>query len=153
MIEFKRTEDADLIKSVVCLDGVYQKLFDDFAPSSDQWEPTIHPLVGYTTITEYGELLGIAICAAHSAVQLEVHNAILPHVGWKKRLRIVHEFFTWLGECGYKRVIGKVPESNRYAVAFNEAAGMERFGENKLAIQKSGILESEIWFGVSLPLS
>ena len=129
---------------------MYKELHDDYAVPMDSWEPTIHPQVGYVEIREDEELLGLAICGRHSAVEVEVHNALLPHLGWKRRVRVMREFFAWLEKCGFKRVIGKVPATNRYALKLNEAAGMKRFGVDERSFLRDGVLVDQVYFGLSL---
>lgn len=123
-------------------------LTDDFGPSA---HPVDHPSVSYVVIRDSGEFLGIAIVNAHSVIQWEVHNLLLPRVGWKKRIQVGREFFAWLWGAGCKRVIGKVLASNRYALKYNEIVGMERIGVNRRAVMKNHILQDEIWFGISSP--
>jgi len=150
-MKFERTEDQELIKSVLTLPVIYENFHDDFAPSVHEWEIEIHPCLGYVAITDNGEFLGLSVVAKHSKVMWEIHNAILPHVGWKRRLKIGRAFLNWAWQCGCKRVIGKVPAYNKYAIRFNEIVGMECFGVNKKSFMKHGILQDEFWFGISAP--
>lgn len=140
-----------MIKSVLTIPALYDALHDDNAVPADQWEPVVHPLAAYVAIREGDELLGIAIMALHSRIMVEVHNALLPHVGWKRRVRIGKEFFEWLWRAGRLRAIGKVPEYNRYAMKFNRAIGMSEFGVNEKCFIKGGRLQAEVWFGISAP--
>jgi len=121
-------------------------LRDDFGPSA---HPIDHPSVSYVAIRDDGKFLGLAIVNAHSVIMWEIHNLLLPEVGWKKRVQVGREFLDWLWKAGCKRVIGKVVESNRYALKYNELMGMERIGTNRMAVMKSNHLQSEIWFGIS----
>lgn len=109
------------------------------------------PYVAYIAIWEGANFLGLAIASKHSEIQFEVHNAILPWVGWKKRIQIGIKFFEWLWAAGRKRVIGKVIASNRYALKYNEFVGMERIGVNSKAFMHKGELVDEVWFGISAP--
>lgn len=93
--------------------------------------------------------MGLAVVSAHTSYTWEVHNLVFPSVGWKTRLKIGQEFFEWLWKAGCRRVIGKVLESNRYALAFNAKLGMERIGVNRAAFMKNGQLQNEVWFGIS----
>lgn len=121
-------------------------LRDDFGPSA---HPVDHPSVSYVDIREDGRFLGLAIVSAHSLIQWEAHNLLLPEIGWKKRVQVGQEFFEWLWKAGCMRVIGKVLASNRYAIKYNQFIGMEIIGENRLAVMKSNRLQNEIWFGIS----
>ena len=149
---FEVTRDYALIKSVLTIPAIYAGMHDDFSGPPETWEMERHPAVSYIAVRDGGELLGITVTAAHSMICVEAHNALLPHVGWKRRLRAAKEFWSWLAGCGCRRVIGKVPANNRYAIAFNKAAGMKIFGINEKAFMKDGGLQDEVWFGLSLPL-
>ncbi len=132
--------------------SLYKALCDDFSPPATEWSPTVHPQVGYVLLMEGEELLGLAICNAHTLGMWEVHNLMLPTVGWKKRVKVATEFFQWLRSCGCWRVIGKALAYNRYAIRFNETIGMERIGVNQKAFMRDGVLQDEVWFGLSLPM-
>lgn len=107
--------------------------------------------VSYVLVKEDGVILGLAIVSKHSEVQLEIHNALLAHVGWKKRVQVGRLFLEWLWSAGRKRVIGKVLASNRYALKYNQFIGMELIGVNSRAFMKDQILQDEIWLGISAP--
>lgn len=146
---FQNTTDAHLIKSVVCRPQIYKALRDE--RSIEEWEPIHAPgIVGYVSVHDGQELLGIVIVGMHNRIQVETHNLLLPHVGWKRRVRAASEFFTWLKRCGFLRVIGKVSASNRYAIKFNQTIGMKIFGYNQDCFFEDGVLQSELWFGISL---
>jgi RimJ/RimL family protein N-acetyltransferase len=107
--------------------------------------------VEYLIIQDDEELLGMAVVGKCSVIMCEAHNLLLPHLGWKRRLKVADAFFSWLEKQGYRRVVGKVPGWNRYAIAFDHAIGMKLFGVNEKAIMRNGKLEDEICFGLSLP--
>lgn len=108
-----------------------------------------HPSVSYVTIHEDREFLGIAIVNAHSCILWELHNMLMPRIGWKKRVQVGQAFFEWLWAAGCKRVIGKVLASNRYALKYNQVIGMEIIGTNRAAVMKGGVLVDEVWMGIS----
>lgn len=151
-IAFKPTKDEDLIRSVVCDPRVYSKLWGDDAGPAEEWQPISHPMVSYFAIVDGKRFVGIVITVRESRIKLAVHNVILPEIGWKRRLEIVLGFFDWAAEHGIRRVTGRVASSNRYALRFNEAAGMKMFGIDEKAIMKNGVLEDEHLFGISLPI-
>ncbi len=65
-------------------------------------------------------------------------------------MRLAKSFFSWCFDCGYRRLIGKVAADNRYALKFNETIGMERIGVNLKAVMMHGVLQDEVWFGMSV---
>lgn len=155
-LSFHSSREFDLVKRILTQDEkVFRALHDDYGPSMEEFQPIDHPLVAYILIRdECDEVLGVAIINRHSAVQYEVHNAILsrPGIGWKRRIQIGKAFFEWIWAAGRcRRIIGKVVGSNRYAMRYNEALGMDCFGVNRNAFMKNGILQDEIWFGISRP--
>lgn len=132
----------------------WEALHDDFSGKPEQFEPQAadSPYVAYVSVhDDDGAFLGLAIVSKHSEVQVEVHNALLPSIGWKKRVQVGRAFLEWVWAAGRKRVIGKVVGSNRYALKYNELVGMELIGINVKSFMKKGILENEHWFGVSAP--
>jgi hypothetical protein len=130
---------------------MYWLLNADGAPEPEEFEPIAHPQIGYVAITEGERFYGIAICA-RSGVRWEVHNAMMPEVGWKKRLEITRAFWQWAGQCGCRRVFGRVAQSNRYTLRFNKEAGMTLIGIDKKTVMRGGVLEDEHLFGISLPV-
>ena len=147
---FKATEDVQLIKSVVTIPQIYRALRDE-RPMLE-WEPVFAPgLVGYVSIMDKDEFLGLVIVKAHNHIQWVAINLMLPKVGWKRRVRAAHEFFAWVSSCGCRRLISKVSVSNRYAIKFNEIVGMVPFALNPDCFLEDGQMQSEVWFGLSLP--
>lgn len=123
---------------------------DDDAPPISQWEPIDHPLVSYIAIHDDDNFAGIAQVNIHSRIEFEVHQALLPELGWKKRIEIAKAFFELLRAAGCKRVLGKVVISNRYIMKFNSAIGMEMFGVDEQSFMRNGRLEDQAYFGLSL---
>lgn len=131
---------------------IYPVITDDFRFPAAEWEPVISPMVRYVAVADESGFLGILIFGLHSAIQYEIHNLLLPHVGWKRRVATGYAMWEWLWKSGScQRVIGKVIESNRYTLRFNEVIGMKVFGRNEKAVLQSGRLQDEIWFGISRP--
>ncbi len=145
-IRFERCTDFEWIALVLANPKLSEVLSDDFGPSA---HPIEHPSVSYVVIRDNAEFLGLAIVNAHSVIQWELHNLLLPRVGWKTRVRAGEAFFEWLWAAGCKRVIGKVLASNRYALKYNQVIGMEIIGTNHSAVMKGGRLVDEVWFGIS----
>lgn len=152
-MRFERCTDLTLVKDFFQLHPeLYEAVRDDFTGPVSDFVPIDHPLVSYVLLLgDAGELYGLAMVNAHSMILWELHNFILASVGWKKRCAIAATFLDWLWAHGCKRVIGKVVETNRYALRFNEHMGMERIGVNRRAFLKDGVLLNEIWLGLSSP--
>lgn len=152
-MHFERCTDLALVKDFFQLHPeLYEAVRDDFTGPVADFVPIDHPLVSYVLLLgDEGQLYGLAMVNAHSMILWEVHNFILPSVGWKTRTRIARAFLNWLWSCGCKRVIGKVLVTNRYALRFNESMGMERIGTNRRAFLKGGVLQDEVWLGLSSP--
>lgn len=148
---FERTTDWALVKSVLTQPLIFDALHDDDGGTPEEWEPIDYPsLISYVTIRDASKFLGVVIVSRHSRVLWEVHVALYPYIGWKLRLRAARAFLEWIERAGCRRVIGKVPAYNKYAIAFNRAAGMNVFGINHKAFLKHNMLHDEIWFGLSL---
>lgn len=147
MYKFILTQDVPLIRSVLCHQEIYSKLHDDFAPPPEEWYPEFHPCLGYLAVEDdLGAFYGIAILMRHSPIQYQVHNALLPHLGWKTRLAIGKQFIDWLFASGVRNLIGKVDATNKYTLKFNECLGMKKIGVNRKSIMRDHCLHDEVWF-------
>ncbi len=152
-MHFERCTDLSLVKDFFVLHPeLYAAVRDDFTGPAEDFVPIDHPLVSYILLLgDDGQLYGLAMVNAHSMILWEVHNFILASVGWKKRCAIARAFLDFLWAHGCKRVIGKVLVTNRYALRFNESMGMERIGVNRRCFLKDGVLQDEVWLGLSSP--
>lgn len=131
----------------------WKVLSDDFSGDPEEFEPqpVDSPYVAYVTVHDGERFLGFVIVNKHSEVQVELHNALLPAVGWKTRVQVGREFILWLWAAGRKRIIVKVLASNRYSLKYTEFIGMKQFGVNSRSFLKDGLLQDEVWFGISAP--
>ncbi len=149
---FKRTVNAELIKSIVTHPKIYSKIVDDFAVKPDFYQPIMHPDVRYMLVYDAEELLGMFIFVPHNQITWEVHTCLLPNA-WKGRsIPAAIEMTAWIWEhtiCS--RVFTNVPRSNRLALRFAKAAGMKEFGVNEKSVLRGGVLEDFIMLGISRP--
>lgn len=153
MYVFEKTNDPDIIKSVLAHESVYRHLHDDYAGPREEWEPPIHGLIHYFAVRdESGTLLGMFMANQHNAIAVEIHTAFLPEA-WGKHVRAAaSEFLEWIwANTGILRVIGKVVASNRASLRYAESLGFEVFGIDKRSKMVGGKLQDQIYFGISRP--
>lgn len=89
-----------------------------------------------------------------SPILFKVHTCVLP-IGrgiWANEAAKKMALWIWEHtEC--QRIVTDVPENNRLALKFAEAAGMQQFGVNPKSYKKGGKLLDVILLGLSRPES
>jgi len=128
-------------------------MHDDFAPPASEWEPPEHELLKYVLVKDGPELIGLFMVAKHSHVMWELHEAFLPSAWGRRARRAAREFREWIwGETKCQRLIGTIVASNRAALAFAKASGMEIVGVHPRSFMKHGRLQDLIIVGLSRPM-
>lgn len=154
MFTFELTEDISLIKAVMGHPACYRFLHDDYAPPREEWEPLMgNQLVQYIVVREDGCVIGMFQCSLHSAVEVEIHTAFLPEAWGRSVRRAAQECREWIWNSfpTVKRIIGKVPHSNRASLNYAEAIGMKAFGVDERSFLRNGKLVDQVYFGISRP--
>jgi len=152
MIQFERSSDYELIRSIMTHPRIYDKIADDSSPAPADYHPPEHEAIWYVMVRDAGELLGLWMFCPQNAVCWEVHTCLLP-AAWGDRgqaaARLLPEWI-WENTC-CRRIITNVPTTNRLALHFALKAGMRMFGVNPRSYLKRGVLCDQIMLGISQP--
>ena len=149
---FERSDNLDIIKSVVTHKNVYPAVSDDFSPEPQDWEP-IDPRVAWYVVVKDGEtLLGLWALIPVSKILWQIHTCLLPVAYGERARAAAKELGPWIWDhMPCMRVITEVPAYNRLALRFAKEAGMTQFGLNPKSYQKFGQLHDVALLGVSRP--
>ena len=148
-IKFTRIYDLDLVKTVLCHPRIWPHIGDDYAGDRAGFEPNSDSRIWYVAASD-GELLGLFMFLPRSTVLWEEHVAMLPHAWGTRAFKAGRRVIPWLfrhSTC--RRLIGEVPASNTLAIRYAEACGFARFGVNRQAFMRGGMLEDLILMGIS----
>lgn len=137
-MRLERTQDAELIKSVVTHDAIWPHVSDSNV-SRETWEPVIHDTVHQLAIYDDEGLGGCFILMPLSSVCWEVHTCILPtHRGWKAReaTKLCAAWMFANTECLH--IVTKIPSYNRPAYKLAIDSGLRNLGMIESAWMKDG---------------
>lgn len=149
-MQFERTADLDLVRSIITHPKIYPHVSDDFSPGPEDYTPVDATGVWYVIARDQGELLGLWMVVWHSQILAEIHTCLLPCAWGQRAKTAAQEALGWLfASSGVERVITQVPESNKLAHRFARAAGMSAFGLNPKSFRKQGKLIDVILMGRS----
>ena len=151
-MQFQSTTDREIIRNIVTHPAIWPHVSDDFSGEPEVWEPPIGDGFLYILALEAGEIRAMWMFEKTSPILFKVHTTVLP-VGrgvWANEAAKKMAFWIWEHtEC--QRIVTDVPENNRLALKFAEAAGMQQFGVNPKSYQKGGKLLGVILLGLSRP--
>lgn len=107
----------------------------------------------YVLAHDGAELLGMWIFYPESPIMMKVHTCLLP-CSYGERAKIAaKEMAVWFwANTQAERLVTDVPEFNRLARKFAEAAGMKQFGINPKSFKRDGKLWDVIMLGMSRPV-
>ena len=148
-LTFERSEDWDLIRSIITHPKIWPHVSDDSTPPWEEWQPVIAESVWYVVVRDREELLGVFTMVRHNAICWEVHTCLLPSA-WGRTLEAARQMAEWAFanmEC--LRIITNVPAYNRLALRFAERAGMTQYGINPQSYLKDGKLWDQFCLGLS----
>jgi RimJ/RimL family protein N-acetyltransferase len=159
VIQFERSTDYELCKRILTHPRIYDHISDDFSPDPADYEPIDHPSVWYVIVRDTpdtdnadAELLGLWMLQPLNGVCWEIHTALLPNAWGERGRRAAKHMAQWVWEhTTCRRLVTNVPENNRLALAFAEAAGMKVYGRNTRSFLKGGKLLDQILLGLSKP--
>lgn len=147
-MRLERTQDAELIKSVVTHDSIWPHVSEDGVPR-ETWEPLIHEQIYQLAIYDDEGLGGCFILTPFSSVCWEVHTCILPtHRGHKAReaTKLCADWMFANTEC--QHIITKVPSYNRPAYKLAVDTGLRNIGMIESAWTKNGEIYDLYLLGV-----
>jgi RimJ/RimL family protein N-acetyltransferase len=151
-VTFERTTDYVFIRAVLTHPKVYPGITDDSAPPSAEYEPIEHEGIWYVRVVDRGRDFGVFVFVPHGAICWEVHTALLPIAWGPAGKQAAREIASWIwANTPCRRIFTNVPEFNRLALRFAEAAGMTRFGVNASSYLKDGRVYDQILLGLTRP--
>src|SRR5262252_6220981 len=149
MIQFGRSHDYDLIRSILTHPAIYRHISDDHSPPVADYRPVESDAVWYVVAqaedAEVGTyVLGMWMFVPLNGICWEVHTAVLPR-GWGDvGLEAARMLPAWIWEhTPCRRIVTNVPSTNRLALHFALKAGMTIFGINRASYLKGGILRDQ----------
>lgn len=156
MITFERSQDYELIRSILTHEKIYPHISDDGSPPREEYRPIESLVVWYVLVwsnTEapaFRELLGLWMFVPQNAVCWEVHTALLPAAWGPRGQQAARMLPDWIwANTPCRRIVTNVPETNRLALHFAAKAGMKVYGVNQKSWMKDGVLCDQICLGLS----
>lgn len=152
-MQFERTYDWTLVKSIATFPKVWAGISDDFSPQPEDWEPEQDDRVWYVLAkSDAGSVLGMFIFYPENPICWRSHSCLLPESWGEQALTAYREACTWLwANTSCLRIIGAVPECNSLALGIALRSGLEKWGINPKSFQKGGKLFDQILLGISKP--
>lgn len=152
MIHFERSFDYPLIRAILTVPAIWRHISDDGSPAPADYQPIESELLWYVLVWDEKELLGLWMFHPHNTVCWEVHTALLPNAWGERARQAARQMTDWIwAHTPCCRIITNVPETERIALKFALAAGMEEYGRNPRSFLKDGRLLDQILLGISKP--
>jgi hypothetical protein len=150
-LEFSRTEDVELIRSVMTHPRIWPHISDDGSPPAGEFVPVMHSSIFYLEVRSKGALLGIFVFNTQSSICWEVHTCMLPHTWGLSRLA-TQQGAQWIfSHTKCERIVTTVPVTNRLALRLALETDMRVYGHNPESIRQAGVLQDTILLGISKP--
>jgi RimJ/RimL family protein N-acetyltransferase len=149
-VTYERTEDLELVRSIMTHPRVYPHITDDGSPAAAEFQPVNHPAIWYVLARDGDELLGLYMFIPQGAACWEVHTCLLPASWGARAAAAAAGAAAWLFErTTCRRIVTSVPSYNRLALRYAERAGMQQFGVNPRSFLKDGKLHDQVLLGLS----
>src|SRR3954469_1709775 len=123
MLTFERTEDLELVRSILTHPRIYPWITDDACPPAAEFYPLDHPAVWYVLVREQlcgaARELGLLMFVPQGAACWEGHTCLLP-IAWGRRAAAAAAGAAeWIFEqTSCSRIVTTVPAYNRLALRF-----------------------------------
>lgn len=149
MITVERTEDADLIRSVMTHPKVWPHVTDDTAGDPADFETPFLPSIHYIVPRFNGAPMGVFVAHPHSAVLWEWHVAVLPEFWGSAGHKAGAEVIRWIfRETSARKLIGQPPVTNRAAYRYARRLGFADEGRITKCFLKGGCLVDQHILGI-----
>lgn len=145
-MRISRTHDMALIASIMGHPAVWPHIHEDGAEAP---APVVHDSLHWMLISD-DQPAGVFLVHPVRAACYEVHTCLLPRI-WGKgaaeaaRLLIDHVF----NGIGARKLITNVPASNRPALRFAKASGLQIEGVNRASFLRNGVMEDQTMLGIT----
>lgn len=149
---FERSTDYELIRLIITHPRIWPHVGDDNAGSPEDFQPIEHSSVWYVVVRDLDELMGCWILVPENSICYDLHTCLLPNAWGPKATRAARELLSWVWtNTPARRLITRVPATNRLALRYAKRAGMLEYGLNPLSWLKGGILHDQALLGMSRP--
>lgn len=146
MIDFRITDDVDVIKKNLIQSKVWRLSSDD---SLSHIKPGLFFLPPSKNIYILAGEYGLLVCEPRNGCMYEVHVALNDDAIGKAKdicVEAIHWFFS---NSNALRLFASIPEYNQLALKLARDVGMEYIGLNKGSFMKYGKLYDQYLFGIS----
>ena len=146
-----RTQNTDLIRSVVCDPQVWAARAHDAAPAPEDWVPNTEPCIWLALLDgEPQTLRGMVLAMPESPLVYDMHIAILPQY-WRSRdnVELGKAAIDWIfSHTPALKVVAQVPEDSPPVLRFAQRVGFKREGVNKQSAVRKGRLIDQTYLGI-----
>jgi RimJ/RimL family protein N-acetyltransferase len=148
-VTIERTQDLELVRSILTHPRVYAWCGDDFAPDPEVLQLPADEHSVYLIARRREQVLGVMIFRPLSTVLWESHVAMLP-AAWGYASVACDGGLRWMWEYSPAcRIVATIPVSNRSACRLAMRLGMDVYGINPQSTLRGGKLEDQVLFGIS----
>ena len=148
-VKLERTDDVDLLKSIMQQPEIFDGISDDGSVERDKFEPAIHPAVWYVLARAEDRLLGVWMFHPQTSTCWEAHTCLLPDAG-SAGVIAARSLPSWIWEkTGCTRIVTSIPRYNRPARFLAINVGMTQYGMNPGAWRKWGMDHDLLLYGIS----
>jgi len=145
-VKIERTRDMALVAAIMGHPAIWPHIHED---GTDAPAPVDHDELHWLLVSD-GQPAGVFLVHAVRASCFEVHTCLLPRLkgagaAQAARLLIAHVF----GTIGARKLITNVPASNRPALRFAKASGLQIEGINRASFLRNGVMEDQIMLGIT----
>lgn len=153
-MEFERTFDFRLVKSIITLPPIWKDIVDDFSPAPADYYPIESEGIWYILVRDAGEIIGLFVFEMRSHIVFEIHGLVLPGP-WAsgKATQAALGAIEWIWRhSSCRRIVAHVPVfAHRTRLRFPPKLGMTWFGTDAESFQRDGKLWDRACFGISKP--
>jgi RimJ/RimL family protein N-acetyltransferase len=149
-MKIRRTHDLALIRAIFTHPTQYDAAGDDSAPRAEDFEPNADERIYYLEIrSDDGLIAGVITLVPENCASYQIHIAVLPSA-WGKAAEYLRGAIAWSWQhTPARRIVARIPEYNRLALALARRAGLEQYGRNERSFLKRGRLWDTVDFGIS----
>lgn len=154
IIQFHRTFDLELVRSILAVDPTYGAITEEASPAREDFQVQYHPSVMWVLACVDGQLFACYSFLPENSACLGIHWCCAPGA---RRIRsvvpqVTQALFKWIWECtDCCRIVAKIPVFNTLALQLAEKSQMLVFGRNVKSFPKHGRLWDEVLLGISRP--
>jgi len=147
---FERTYDMAFVKGIVTHPRIWPQITYDGAPDPDDEFHDPGESTWCIVAKDGDEVLGLYVCQLQNPCCWDAHIYMLPHAWGEKARDCTKEFFEWMfSNTTAQRIVGSIPDYNRFGVAFALHCGMVPFGVNPQSVRKDGKLWDQTLLGIT----